>query len=210
VGLDAAPTMIERARAAYPGLEFVVEDAVTFAFGEPFDAVFSNAAIHWISSVNQTAVVKNITAALRPGGRFVAEFGGKGNVRMLVDAMRSALDELHILTDGSPSPWFFPSIGEYTGIVEQQGLEVLRAELFDRPTPMDAGEQGIREWIAMFGADFAAHVPPDQHDAFVQSVERRLRPSLYRDGTWYADYRRLRIVAIKATTPSPLAGESLL
>jgi trans-aconitate methyltransferase len=197
VGLDAAPGMIEKARAEYPGLEFVLADAVTFAFDAPFDAVFSNAALHWIEAASQGAVVTKITAALKPGGRFVAELGGKGNVQMLVVAMRAALEELDIASPINPSQWFFPSIGEYASIVEANGLEVRSATLFDRPTRLDAGADGIREWIAMFGADFAALVPSDRSDAFVRAVERRLRPTLYHDGAWYADYRRLRILAMK-------------
>ncbi|HEY1376794.1 MAG TPA: methyltransferase domain-containing protein [Gemmataceae bacterium] len=195
VGLDSSPEMLAAARAKYPNLEFVQGDAADFAFVEPFDAVFSNAALHWVPDAE--GAVRSIAAALKPGGRFVAEFGGRGNIRAIIDGVRRAaavvagLDVWH--------RWYFPSVGEYAGLLERHGLEVRFAALLDRPTPLADADRGLRTWLTMFWADLLDAVPADGRDAVIGRAEELLRPNLFRDGTWVADYRRLRVVAVKVT-----------
>ncbi|HEV8253595.1 MAG TPA: methyltransferase domain-containing protein [Vicinamibacteria bacterium] len=191
VGLDIDPGMIERARSHYPGLRFERGDAADFA-GGPYDAVFSNAALHWVR--DPEAAVRCIAGALRPGGRFVAEFGGKGNVASVLAAVQATLAERG--QRGIPSPWYYPSVGEYAALLERHGLEVRQASLFDRPTPLEGGEQGLRDWIGVFGRDFLAGAG-DEREPFLRGVEARLRPMAFRDGRWIVDYRRIRIVAVR-------------
>jgi trans-aconitate methyltransferase len=193
VGLDSAASMIEQAKAVYPDVEFVVGDGANFQFDQPFDAVFSNAALHWIPAAEQVAGC--IWRALKPGGRFVAEFGGKGNVRLILSALRSTLDSLGYGTLAFPN-WYFPSIGEYATLLEKQGFRVTFAVHFDRPTVVE-GEDGVRSWLQMYANLIVDALPPERHEAFYRQVEDRLRPTQYQDGTWYIDYRRLRMVAVK-------------
>ncbi|MGH9404147.1 MAG: class I SAM-dependent methyltransferase [Terriglobia bacterium] len=195
IGLDSSRSMIEEARKNYPDLRFTVADSRDFHFDEPFDAVFSNAALHWVTEAR--SVVECVRAALKPGGRFVAEFGGKGNVEKLVSGFYAALDSIGCHPKRDPNPWYFPGISEYSALLEQNGLEVTFAALFDRPTPLDDGEAGMRNWIKMFAGSFYSHVPPQKQDAFVENVERILRPVLFQEGSWRLDCRRLRIVARK-------------
>jgi trans-aconitate methyltransferase len=190
VGIDSSATMIAEARRLYPPLPFELADARDFAFAEPFDAVFSNAALHWILEAEQ--VIACVRRALKPGGRFVAEFGGHGNVRNIVAAMTDTCVALGI-TMLHPL-WYFPSIAEYTGLLERGGLEPTYAILFDRPTPLE-GADGMRRWLSMFAQPVLSRVPAEKQDTFFRHVEERLHPLLCRDGAWYADYRRIRIVA---------------
>jgi trans-aconitate methyltransferase len=190
IGLDLAPAMIEQARGTYPQLRFEIGDARDFTFAEPFDAVFSNAALHWIREPER--VIACVARALKPGGRFVAEFGGKGNVKAIAAALTQAAREAG-LASWEP-PWYFPAVGEYASLLERNSLEVTMAMLFDRPTPLE-GEDGMRQWVRMFAGDLLAAVPDGRRDELLQQVERQLRPVLYRDGKWHADYRRLRVVA---------------
>lgn len=191
VGLDGSAEMIATARETHPDCSFVRADATTFDVDEPFDAVLSNAALHWID--DQDAVLETVRNALRPGGRFVAELGGTGNVRAIVDALEAELADRGY--DVS-HPWYFPSIGEYAPRLETHGFEVRSAELFDRPTELENGADGLANWIEMFGGEFFEGVPDAERDATVEGVEDRLRPELFRDGSWVADYRRLRFVAV--------------
>src|SRR5688572_27496888 len=92
LGIDRSPDMIAQARRNLPGLSFDVGDATSFTTDEPFDAVFSNATLHWVRPPE--AAVERIRAALKPGGRLVAEFGGSGNVARICDALRRALREV--------------------------------------------------------------------------------------------------------------------
>jgi trans-aconitate methyltransferase len=192
VGLDNSPAMIEEARRLYPQLEFKKADAHDFDVAEPFDAVFSNAALHWITE--PARVVCCIARALKPKGRVVVEFGGKGNVQYLANAIETACR----LTLGETvsHPWYFPSIAEFANLLEHHGLEVTQAALIDRPTPLE-GEDGLRNWVRMFGDHWLSGVPSEQHDDFFGRAEDIARPTLYRDSVWYADYRRLRVVARK-------------
>jgi trans-aconitate methyltransferase len=192
VGLDASAAMIERARETYPH-RFVHADARAFAVDEPFDAVFSNAALHWIDESDQDAVLDAISHALRPGGRFVAELGGTGNVAAILDAVRAAAADRGYVLE---SPWYFPSVGEYATRLEAAGFEVRSATLFDRPTELDSGDDGLAAWLDTFGDELLASLPAAERAALVADVEDRLRDDLFADGTWTADYRRLRVVAI--------------
>lgn len=193
VGLDTSAEMLRTARKTHSDCEFVRADARSFVFTRPFDAVFSNAALHWIPE--QDAVLASVSDALAPGGRFVAELGGVGNVAAAVTAVREvAADHGYTVTN----PWYFPSVGEYATALESHGLETREATLFDRPTELDDGPEGLRKWLGMFGDSLLAPIPDDDRSAVITAVEDRLRPDHYRDGTWIADYRRLRVVAVKA------------
>ena len=199
-GMDLSPAMIGQARKNYPDLRFVVADGVRIPFAEVFDAVFSNAALHWMRKPAQ--VVACIASVLKRGGRFVAEFGGKGNVQALHAALETAGKELgfsglRFSGDETLNRRYFPSVGEYSGLLERHGLAVRSAALFDRPTPLEEGENGVRNWLEMFAGDFLAAIPRQKRQDLIRSVEDRLRPVLFQDGTWFADYRRLRIVAIR-------------
>jgi trans-aconitate methyltransferase len=92
------------------------------------------------------------------------------------------------------SPWFFPSVADYAALLQSGGLEVTFATLFDRPTPLE-GDEGMRHWVEMFGSHFLRRVPQDRREEFFLHVEDELRPVLFRDGSWFVDYRRLRVVA---------------
>jgi len=192
VGIDASAEMVAQARDAYPDLTFEQADVRSYTADRPFDAVFSNAALHWIPGDDHDAVLSTVADALSETGRFVAEFGGAGNVAAITDALVAELDARGYEVD---HPWYFPSIGEYAPRVESHGLELRFSRLFDRPTPLDGGEDGLRNWIGMFGDEFFADVEDDERNAVLSAVEDRLRPTLFDGDTWVADYRRLRLVA---------------
>jgi trans-aconitate methyltransferase len=190
-GLDNSTDMLADARRNFPELTFVAGDAARFEFPESFDAVFSNAALHWVKDA--TGAARSIAGALRPGGRFVAEFGGKGNIASVQRALRTVLGP----TADRDSPWYYPSIGEYSAVLEQQGFEVRQASLFDRPTPLE-GEGGMDHWLRMFLLpSYLRGMPSERADAILGQLVAVLRPELYKDGLWTVDYRRIRVVAIR-------------
>jgi SAM-dependent methyltransferase len=191
-GLDNSAEMLAEARKNFPNLGFVLGDAAGFDFAQPFDAVFSNAVLHWVK--NADGAVSSIARALVPGGRFVAEFGGKGNIASVMAALRAVLGP----SADEQSPWFYPSIGEYSAVLERHGLEVRNASLFDRPTELE-GENGMDEWLRMFTQTFLRQFSPERADEIVRQLVENLRPVLYRDGVWTVDYRRLRVVAVRTT-----------
>jgi SAM-dependent methyltransferase len=195
IGIDRSPAMIRQAQEKYPRLQFQVMDAREIMFAEPFDAVFSNATLHWITEPER--VVAGIARSLRPGGRFVAEFGGKGNTAQFLAAASRAWTHSG-LAGVMPNPWFYPSVAEYAALLERHGFEVIHAELFDRPTPLDEGERGLRNWIEMFGDAFLQTVSVSQREQMISDIEREARLTLFRDSQWVMDYRRLRIAATRS------------
>ncbi len=196
-GIDHSPAMIEKARQNYPHLQFDIADARDFQVEQPLDAIFSNAVLHWIKEAD--AVINCISKALKPGGRLVVEFGRKGNIKAIMQALQNALLELGYNCSATINPWYFPSINEYATLLENQGLEVTYATLFHRPTPLEAGSAGMGNWLQMFfTSHFLSELSTTQQAKVIQAVEERLQPTLYRDGKWWADYRRIRVVAIKA------------
>lgn len=194
-GIDSSLAMISTARANYPQINFAVADARDFQVEYLLDAVFSNAVLHWIKEPE--AAINCVAKALKPGGRFVAEFGGKGNVGAIVRAILSVLSEIGCEEPQALNPWYFPSIGEYAGLLEKQGFEVGYAVLFDRPTLLEGGSAGMVNWIQMFAGGFLSGLSDDVRPHLIRTVEERLRSVLYCDENWSADYRRIRIVAVK-------------
>jgi SAM-dependent methyltransferase len=192
VGLDQSLEMLDQARHNFPAIEFVPGDAARFDLPGQFDAVFSNAVLHWVKNADGAAA--SIARALRPGGRFVAEFGGKDNTASVMAALRTLLGPVA----SRQLPWFYPSIGEYAAVLERHGFEVRSASLFDRPTPLE-GEDGMDQWLRMFGHAFLGHFPPESADDIIHRLVADLRPALYRDGVWIMDYRRLRVTAVLST-----------
>lgn len=195
IGIDSAATMIEKARQNYPHLRFEVGDARNFQLDKPFDAVFSNATLHWVKQAD--AAIASIYEALKPGGRFVAEFGGKGNIQAIVQALYQAFEKISLSNPQALNPWYFPSISEYTNLLEKQGFEVTHAILFARPTPLADGTAGMKNWVQMFGDAFLAKLSAEEQVQVLCTVEDYLKPTFYKDGFWIADYRRIRISAIK-------------
>ncbi|MBI2823535.1 MAG: methyltransferase domain-containing protein [Planctomycetia bacterium] len=191
IGLDLSEEMVREARRNFPQLAFQTADATDFSVSVPQDAVFSNAVLHWVHP--PAAAARAIARALRPGGRFVAEFGGRGCIAKIIAAVNAALGA----SDAERRPWFFPSVGEYTALLEQQGFEIRFATLFDRPTPLEDGERGLRNWLAMFAGPYFAPLDEHRRESALTDVENRLRGELWQDGRWIADYRRIRVVAVK-------------
>jgi len=195
VGVDASASMIAQARKNYPRVDFRVADAVSMAFAEPFDAVFSNAALHWIKPPEAAAA--RMFAALKPGGRLVLEMGGKGNVSKVLGSAADASRSLGIDLTGTIEINYFPSIGEYTGLLDSAGFAVNSAVLFDRPTPLSDGDAGLANWIRMFRPTALEAVPENRRGEFFAAMESQCKADLFRGGVWHADYRRLRVTAFR-------------
>jgi len=205
VGVDKSPEMIRQAREAYPKLRFEVMDAREIFFAEPFDAVFSNATLHWIKEPEK--VIAGIAKVLKPGGRFVAEFGGKGNVEELMAATERAWHKLGM--GAAPKPWYYPSLAEYAGLLEEHGLETTYATLFDRPTPLEDGAFGLHNWLQMFGGVFLNQLSAEERERALAAIEREARRALFHDDHWVMDYRRLRVVARRLLGWSRTTGREL-
>ena len=188
LGVDASEAMVREARAR--GLHAEVVGAYELAFESEFDAVFSNAAMHWMKRPDE--VIRRVRRALRPGGRFVSEFGGEGNVRTPCRALREALTSRGIDYDAL-NPWYFPSDSEYRARLQAHGFAVEHIELFDRWTPIPGD---LAEWLGNFGHTFLSGLSENDRQAVVDEVAAAVRSKLCDDqGRWAIDYVRLRFAA---------------
>lgn len=192
VGVDSSSEMIEQARAKYPSLTLSVMDGQKLRYDSEFDAVFSNAALHWMPRAS--AVAAGVYRALRPGGRFVAELGGAHNVAAVRTALAAELAERGAPLERVPA-WYFPSVAEYARVLEDAGFLVRHAAWFERPTKLE-GAGGLADWLELFCLPMLQSLG-DARGAVVRGVERRCRSALLRDGSWWLDYCRLRVVATK-------------
>lgn len=193
-GIDASKELLDIARKTYPELEFIQADATGFSLPEPVDVVFSNAVFHWIDRARQPDLLNCVYHALKENGQFVFEFGGYGNNRLIHDALSKVFSEHGY---SYQMPFYFPTIGEYAALVEHAGFQVRYAVLFDRPTALK-GDHGLRDWISMFvKTPFSVVENTDEKEAIIQKAAAQLRNSLYQNGTWYADYVRIRMKAIR-------------
>lgn len=194
-GIDSAASMIEKAKKEYPALRFAVADISSFSSAQPFDAVFSNAVLHWV--LNKEAAAKNMYAILKTGGRLVLEMGGKDNVRGIVDALRESLLKRGYEKNAAVQVWYFPSLAEYTSLLEDTGFRVIYAAHFNRETELKDDGNGIADWIKMFGQQFLSGIGEADVQAICAEVQAQLKATHFRNGKWYADYKRLRVMAVK-------------
>ncbi len=195
VGIDSSPDMVEEARRHYPDIDFRCADIRTFVTSEPFDAVFSNATLHWVGEPKLTAF--RIREALRPGGRFVAEFGAKGNIHSITNAATEALEAVGAPPRNGRNLWYFPDEAEYRTILNKAGFAVDVVRTTDRPTELDDSESGMKNWLTVFGRHYFEDLSPEQASKFIEMVEASLRPTLFQDGRWTADYRRILVAAYR-------------
>ena len=193
-GVDASSEMIAAAMISYPNLNFEVIDATKLPYKEDFDAIFSNATFHWIE--NQEALIKGLYKSLKPGGRLVAEFGGKRNIKSITDAVSLAAKELGLDHKIISNFWFFPSISTYSALLESYGFEVEQIWLFDRPTKLN-GENGMYDWISQFAQHAFKNLSTEQAEEIKNVAVDKLKDTNYINNQWMADYRRLRVKAIK-------------
>jgi trans-aconitate methyltransferase len=193
VGVDASAEQI--AAACARGLDARVMNGEALTFAAEFDAVLSNAALHWMRRPD--AVIDGVWRALRPGGRFVAEMGGAGNVARITAALVAALDRRGL--DGAGAvPWYFPSVADYRTRLEARGFRVGSIELFARPTPLPGDITG---WLETFAESFTGRLEPAARAGFLAEVAASLAPALRdAEGRWIADYVRLRFLAEKPVT----------
>jgi trans-aconitate methyltransferase len=194
-GIDNSVDMIEKARAAYPGIEFQLASATDLYFDHPFDAVFSNAVLHWV--LDKESVIAGVYRSLRPGGRFILEMGGRHNVEGIVLAVRKILTRHRYYKNAAMQPWYYPSVGEYSTLLEKRGFRIDYASHFDRETELQDNNSGIKDWLRMFGSSFFKDIPATTLEILLDEVQENLRPTHYRNHKWWADYKRLRIVATK-------------
>ena len=188
VGVDASPEQV--AAAQRRGLDARVMNGEALSFTREFDAVLSNAALHWM--LQPDAVLAGVARALQPGGRFVGEMGGAGNVAAIAGAVAAAL-EARGIDSRAANPWYFPTPEEYRARLEAAGFEVLSIALIPRPTPLPGAIAG---WLETFCESFLRQVPEGERPAFLAEITEALRPRLCdAEGRWSADYVRLRFVA---------------
>lgn len=195
IGIDSSKEMIEASREMFQSLEFYQMDAASFEFDKAFDAIFSNAVLHWVK--NQKTASQNMYRHLKTGGRLVVEFGGAGNVATITNAIRICLIDRGFFENAGLERWYFPSISSYTTLLEEVGFEVVHAQLYDRPTLLESKNNGIKDWIEMFGAHFFEGIQQEDKISILNEVQNKVHASCFKDGNWYADYRRIRVVAFK-------------
>lgn len=194
LGMDSSVQMVNAARSEHPHLSFVVGDARDLATDPhaPYDAVCSNSALHWM---HPSEVIHRVHAALRPGGRFVAEMGGAGNCAELIAAVQTAWRVF-----GLPEPelpWYFPTPAEYATRLEDAGFVVRLMEYFDRPTRLAECPDGAADWVRLFAPDLLTPVPPEMAGPLLARVNELAAPALRRESGWMADFVRLRFAAVR-------------
>lgn len=191
LGIDPSPEFIQAASEL--GLNVSLQDATEMDFDDEFDAVFSNAVLHWIPDADR--LIGNVFRALRNGGRFVAECGGHKCVETIRTALIAELEKRGY--DGHASdPWYFPTTADYGARLEKAGFRVQYIEFIPRPTPLPGD---IRGFLETFGGTFMSALPAEERNAYIDDVRDRIKSALYsNEGTWIADYTRLRFKAHKS------------
>lgn len=190
VGVDSSPNMV--AAALGRGIDARETDAFNLKFHSEFDAVFSNAALHWMKR-DPDAVINGVQRALKPGGRFAAEMGGHGCVAAITVALCATLEKYEVADPVALIPWYFPTPEDYRKRLERAGFQAEYIALIPRPTPLPTRMRG---WLETFAIPFTKSVPEQKRGTFLDEVSERLRPVLCDEqGRWTADYTRLRFSA---------------
>ncbi|SFV68484.1 2-isopropylmalate synthase [hydrothermal vent metagenome] len=189
IGVDLSADMVEKAKAK--NIEAYVMSATELAYENEFDAVFSNAVLHWVQDAN--LAIQEVKKVLKKEGRFVAEFGGYENLKYLINAIEVVFEK-HPEYGGFNNPWYFPRTDEYKKLLEENGFEVELIEIVNRPTPID----DIYNWLSVFANGIIENIPTDKHENFKNEVRELLKSKIYtQEDGWIVDYVRLKFKAIK-------------
>lgn len=195
IGFDQSETMIERAKSKNGNIEYIVGDITSYKSSEEYDAVFSNAVLHWVT--NQEEALSNVYGILKPNGRFVAELGAKGNVQTIIDSIQNVIKDSGYPTKEVSEVLQFPSIGEYANLLESHGFWIESLFQFKRPTLILDGVQGFINWINVFGILLFENVPTELKKELIEKAAKQMAEKLEKDERYFADYVRLRIVVRK-------------
>ena len=189
IGVDMSAEMIEQCQAK--GIEAYVGSVTDLPYNEEFNSVFSNATLHWVKDAR--SAVQNIAKSLKIGGRFVCEFGGEGNAYHLVSAMQEVFAK-HPEFGVFDNPWYFPSVKEYTTLLEAEGFSVEYMEITPRPTPMN----DVIYWLDIFANGMTKNLTSEQSRVFKEECREILKETIYSEEEgWMLDYKRLRVKAVK-------------
>ncbi|MEK5231769.1 methyltransferase domain-containing protein [Lysinibacillus sp. FSL K6-0232] len=194
IGVDASAEMIAAAQHKYPAIAFQAMDATAMPFTNSFDAVFSNAALHWIKQPD--LAIQHIYQALKDGGRFIAEMGGQDNIASIVWALQTSMEALGFPYHEHYFPWYFPSVEGYQLKLANAGFKVEMITHYQRPTPLQ-GHDGLRNWLVMFSHNILQHLSETEKEQVYAKCDELLKPTLFQQGQWIADYCRLRFIAYK-------------
>ncbi|MDT0122763.1 class I SAM-dependent methyltransferase [Paenibacillus sp. RRE4] len=190
-GIDFSKESIAQALEKYPELDFKTADAAYYRTKEPYDAVFSHAAFHWMADA--PAALRTVQLALKQGGRFVTEFAGSGNTAILLHAVQEELLTRGYTWEGR-NPWYHPTVGEFSSLLEQYGFRVLFIQHADTMRPL---KQGVRQWLSSFASYLFHDIDAEEQEIMMEVVEKKVEPQLYREGQWNLDIARMRVVAVK-------------
>ena len=191
IGIDASKDMLKLAKEEYKNINFINADALEFKLEEKADAIFSNVVFHWIDKENQEKLISNIASNLKLNGELVCEFGGYGCAEAVHRALENSFNKRGIKY---PRVFYFPTIGEYSPMLEKYGLKVEYAILFDRPTKQNGD---VVDWINMFVTKPFENIDDSLRKEIQNEVRENLKDTLYIDNNWYIDYVRIRIRARK-------------
>jgi Trans-aconitate methyltransferase len=194
LGMDGSADMLRIARENHPELSFLEGDATNFTLPEPVDVVFSNAVFHWIERKKQPDLLQCVHRSLNVNGQFVFEFGGCGNNALIHGALKAEFEKRGLVYQ---FPFYFPTIGEYSVLLEQAGFKVIYAVLFDRMTELQ-GENGLADWIRMFVKTPFENISDVEQEEIITETTRILKNQLLFQDKWHSDYVRIRCKALKA------------
>lgn len=195
IGIDSSNQQIKKAKDEHPLIHFKQEDMTLFSVKQPVDVIFSNAAFHWLTKQENKKMLHHVFDALKPDGQLVFEMGGYGNNKHIHLALENAFKKRNLTYHHG---FYFPNIGEYSSLIDDVGLQTTKIELFPRPTPLN-GANGLSNWIHFFvQRPFTQlNISKEIKEEIIDEVVEVLRPKLYQDDEWFADYVRLRGHAIK-------------
>lgn len=190
VGIDASPQMISLAREKFPNLDFRVCEGLSMTFKDEFDVVFSNAVFHWIS--NHNLLLENIAKALKSEGILICEFGALGNIESIENAFKLALSRQGFAYTMKLN---FPDADSFSKLLKQNHFEIIELSKFDRPTPLENNEEGLRIWLKQFFNSQLDKLPLQIQEKIFEEVEALTKDKLYHNRVWTLDYKRLRVIA---------------
>ena len=195
IGIDNSQEMIDKAQLQYPGIDFRLKDAEDFDFKQTLDAIFSNATLHWV--LNKQRAIECMYDSLKTDGRLVLEMGGKENVNGIIVALKNSLLKHGYVKEAGINTWYFPSLSAYASLLESKGFRVTYAAHYDRETKLQDNDNGIKDWLKMFGGAYLQGINESETERILDEVQQNLKETHFRERSWFADYKRLRIVAIK-------------